>query len=431
MPSVRTTSLLRSGALTLGVAFGACLPSDFDQAERTRADQLRAEHAHNELDAGMRVPDAASLPPSADSGSFDGGGRGQDAGRSPMPPLAAAGMGGRDAPQTGIPGRGASAPGGPAANAGAGGKAGAAGATVAAGAGGVAGAQPGASMCGDTVSATNNCGKCGNDCSAASANVSCVESSCVRACAADSADCNSDLSSGTMGDGCETPIASDLDNCGGCGARCEDRAGLVADCAASSCGYYHASIGAAHPIGTGLHGFPEGGDPFSHVCGRDAALVGIDVAASATSVSGLAAVCAQLYLQGTPASFVVLQRDATAFPLIGNMISIQTVSRLQCPRGEVVSAVNGVTWYEGENQTLLSIKQLSLGCSALHVDAQQIVIAAPSSFLTAGDGADAVEKFADACSLGEVVAGFNGRGDGLIDALRTECAPLHVTRDPK
>ena len=81
-----------------------------------------------------------------------------------------------------------------------------------------------------------NCGACGNSCDMAGADMACVGGACeFVGCAEGYDNCNDDLV-----DGCETVIATDLGNCGACGAVCasdnatvECEAGLckLADCA--------------------------------------------------------------------------------------------------------------------------------------------------------------------------------------------------------
>jgi hypothetical protein len=62
----------------------------------------------------------------------------------------------------------------------------------------------------------NNCGKCGAACPMAmNATPGCKGGACQLQCAMNFADCD-----GKPDNGCETPVSSDGDNCGGCGVKC-------------------------------------------------------------------------------------------------------------------------------------------------------------------------------------------------------------------
>ncbi len=68
----------------------------------------------------------------------------------------------------------------------------------------------------DTTSDVNNCGGCGGACKFPNAMAACVNSQCeVAGCQAGFADCD-----GNHLNGCEVNIASDANNCGGCGIAC-------------------------------------------------------------------------------------------------------------------------------------------------------------------------------------------------------------------
>jgi hypothetical protein len=76
----------------------------------------------------------------------------------------------------------------------------------------------------------NNCGACGNACVAPpNGMAACSSGVCSYACLAPYADCN-----GSTTDGCETDTANDVNNCGGCGYVCSFPHG-VADCIAGDC----------------------------------------------------------------------------------------------------------------------------------------------------------------------------------------------------
>ena len=76
--------------------------------------------------------------------------------------------------------------------------------------------------CKDLSSDFDNCGACGVGCvrNILNASDACVYGRCDWSCNAGSGDCN-----GNRDDGCETNIASDPKNCGGCGIVCDGIAG--------------------------------------------------------------------------------------------------------------------------------------------------------------------------------------------------------------
>ncbi|MFT3708807.1 MAG: MopE-related protein [Archangium sp.] len=76
-----------------------------------------------------------------------------------------------------------------------------------------------------------NCGRCGNVCGAAHATASCVNSGCQITCDTGYANCNM-----MDGDGCETNITNDINNCGGCNQTCM-RPNSTATCMNSSCSF--------------------------------------------------------------------------------------------------------------------------------------------------------------------------------------------------
>jgi hypothetical protein len=70
--------------------------------------------------------------------------------------------------------------------------------------------------CETSLTTTTNCGTCGTGCSVANGTATCATGSCqIASCASGYRDCN-----GSPGDGCETHIAADINNCGACGTRC-------------------------------------------------------------------------------------------------------------------------------------------------------------------------------------------------------------------
>ncbi len=75
-----------------------------------------------------------------------------------------------------------------------------------------------------------NCGMCGNKCTAQNATPACVNGQCgLGPCNMGFADCNNN-----PGDGCETNVAGDVNNCGGCGVKCA-LANATAACIGGAC----------------------------------------------------------------------------------------------------------------------------------------------------------------------------------------------------
>ncbi len=76
--------------------------------------------------------------------------------------------------------------------------------------------------CVDMVNDDANCGACGARCegNVPQANEACVYGKCERTCQNGWGDCN-----GNRADGCETHVAADPKNCGGCGIVCDGIAG--------------------------------------------------------------------------------------------------------------------------------------------------------------------------------------------------------------
>jgi hypothetical protein len=87
----------------------------------------------------------------------------------------------------------------------------------------------GSEGCGDTSSSVQNCGACGNDCTALdhvlASGVSCVRGACVidsNGCAPGHDDCND-----TVSDGCEADLAT-AETCGDCSTTCPPTAPICA-----------------------------------------------------------------------------------------------------------------------------------------------------------------------------------------------------------
>jgi hypothetical protein len=72
------------------------------------------------------------------------------------------------------------------------------------------------SKCTNLLTDPNNCGSCGNMCTVAHGSAACVNGACqIAACDAGWGDCNQ-----SYGDGCETDLTGDPNNCGECGKAC-------------------------------------------------------------------------------------------------------------------------------------------------------------------------------------------------------------------
>lgn len=393
----------------------ACLPSDFgplDRAERTRESSRRetvsverpdasvstsavGQVSEAELDAGPSAERDASLAPVGVGAAAGASGSGV----SVSDPSGLAGASGAPSP---LP-------------AGAGGQLGAAGASGSASAAG----QAAPAGCGDTTSDPAHCGACDKSCSAPAAAVSCMASSCVRSCELGFADCNGDLASGSNGDGCETNIRASVISCGGCAFSCE----TATNCQERRCGFGQLTVGAASAVSE-LHGSPTGGDPYQQLCGENRVLVGLEVAASDAFMFGMAAVCAPLELTGSTVSTGARQ----VLPAIGNLLTEPApVTHVECPAGAVVTAVSGGSWYYGDNQTVLCIRQLTLRCSQLTAGASAQLQLSPSDTLRVGPELDFEQAFSDQCPADQVVVGFVGKAGGFIDSAQTQCAPLTLT----
>jgi hypothetical protein len=82
----------------------------------------------------------------------------------------------------------------------------------------------------DTTSSLANCGFCMNACTAANGSPRCVASTCqIASCTAGFADCD-----GTVSNGCEVTLSSNVAHCGACATACTNAHGSTS-CAASAC----------------------------------------------------------------------------------------------------------------------------------------------------------------------------------------------------
>jgi hypothetical protein len=91
------------------------------------------------------------------------------------------------------------------------------------------------------TSDVNNCGGCNQACSVANGSAGCTNSQCtVASCNAGFANCN-----GVATDGCETNLANNVNNCGGCGNVCA-LANATAGCSGSACSISACTAGFAN-----------------------------------------------------------------------------------------------------------------------------------------------------------------------------------------
>ncbi|MDB4929691.1 MAG: uncharacterized protein JWM10_2175, partial [Myxococcaceae bacterium] len=87
--------------------------------------------------------------------------------------------------------------------------------------------------CVDTTTNLANCARCDNRCTAVNATPACRNSMCtIGACTSPFGDCDS-----MAANGCETNTFTDVFHCGGCGRACEARAHSTAACNAGTCAY--------------------------------------------------------------------------------------------------------------------------------------------------------------------------------------------------
>jgi hypothetical protein len=86
----------------------------------------------------------------------------------------------------------------------------------------------------DTGKDVNNCGGCGVKCNQTVpyASTKCSNCKCEYTCNSGWADCNKD-----MKDGCEIDVGNDVNNCGACGVACKDVPYATAVCSGSKCEY--------------------------------------------------------------------------------------------------------------------------------------------------------------------------------------------------
>ncbi len=87
--------------------------------------------------------------------------------------------------------------------------------------------------CRDTANDVNHCGGCGNSCpTPPNSTRTCSGSTCGYTCLANFADCD-----GLASNGCEVDVRTNVSHCGGCGNSCPSRANALPTCAARTCGF--------------------------------------------------------------------------------------------------------------------------------------------------------------------------------------------------
>ncbi len=94
-----------------------------------------------------------------------------------------------------------------------------------------------------------NCTACGQACAIKNAVNGCADGCYIAACNFGFDDCNQDPK-----DGCETPVLSDPNNCGGCGTSCSGLPNAKANCTAGNC-----VLGACNPGYANCNGDPKDG----------------------------------------------------------------------------------------------------------------------------------------------------------------------------
>jgi hypothetical protein len=377
-------------AMLSALAIGACVVSDFDRVRQAslRRDAGPCLTASGAVDEGCEAVEV--LDAEADESELDAASEEADAG-------AARDEGGVDA----------------------------------GGAGGAGGADADGSasatlMCGDTVSDAKNCGRCGIDCSAGGARVSCENGRCYRACADGFGDCNGDLVLGMMGNGCELRIDSDSANCGECRRRCLAPKDGFATCAKQQCSGHRLLLSAPLPGET--FGSLSGGNAYSLQCPEGQVATGIEGIGD-TVAYGLGVRCASLKVTQESGQLTVSLGATTSTSAVGGLISGPPPAyRLSCPAGMVISAVSGTLWnYPGA--TVTSVKTLTITCSGLRLTDQKVGLTAGSSLTIGTPEQPPLVTFARNCPAPGAVSGFSGRAGAYIDAISVHCGKLTLQEE--
>jgi hypothetical protein len=177
------------------------------------------------------------------------------------------------------------------------------------------------------------------------------------------------------------------------------------------------------------HGTIDGGTAYEQICGAGMVLVGLDAASDPHALSGFAPLCAPLRLNGAPGQIAIGTGDVQALMPLGNRLVPQPITRLSCPGDHVITGVRGAEALLGpESSMFYGIQQLTLDCAHISVDPGERLTSTIDGTIDVGSLDGTIQMFSDLCPAGQVVAGFTGGADGIIDRLQTLCTPLTVSR---
>jgi hypothetical protein len=284
--------------------------------------------------------------------------------------------------------------------------------------------------CGDTLRDPANCGSCGYDCAAPSAVVSCINGTCNRTCASGYDDCDNDRVHGSEGNGCESRVVDDVDNCGACRKRCVPPEYGIATCSAQVCSGH--TMMATDFTASPLHGNTTGGGPFSTPCLDGEVMIGISGLGDANIVYATRVHCARLELKQANGITSVGTRATWMTDLVGgdNLIPVPSFSLL-CPPNTIVTKVSGSTDYYDSVVTVPNIKRISLTCSAVKVDANFALSLTVDATIQIGrDAAAPIEVFEEPCRQPGAAMGLSGRSGAYLDALAVHCGKLMMRKAP-
>lgn len=280
--------------------------------------------------------------------------------------------------------------------------------------------------CGDTQRDAKNCGSCGYDCSAPAAVVSCVNGTCNRTCASGFDDCDNDRIHGSAGNGCETRVDSNVNNCGACRKRCVAPEYGFASCSNQLCSGHTLSL--RDPLPSMPHGTSSGGGPFALPCAPGEVVTGISGLGDDYIIYAFRVHCARLEMKrsngvinvGTRATWMTEQAGGV------NLVPVASFSRT-CPPNMIVTRVSGSTSFYNEQATTPSLQRLSLGCSTVKVDAAlEITLEAGPTLQIGQDTPAPIEVFHEPCAGVGAVGGFSGRSGAYLDAVAVHCGALEL-----